>query len=69
MDPFLANNFVNVLIDVTLKNVTTIKKYMMMDHVNVILNVKMIAGIGSCVRIIVKMNAKVMSLRNVQRKN
>ena len=69
MDRFLANNFVNVMIDVTLQNVTTIKKYMMMDHVNVILNVKMIVGIGSCVRIIVKMNAKVMSLRNVQRKN
>ena len=69
MDQFLANNFVNVLINVTSKNVTTIKKYMMMDHVHVILNVKMIAGIGSCVRIIVKMNAKVLSLMNVQRKN
>ena len=57
MDPFLQNNFVNVLINVTLENVTTTKIYMMMEPVTV--NVKMIAEIDSCVRIIVKKNAKV----------
>ena len=57
MDPFLQNNFVNVLINVTLENVTTTKIYMTMEPVTV--NVKMIAEIDSCVRIIVKKNAKV----------
>ena len=57
MDPFLENNFVNVLINVTLENVTTTKIYMTMEPVTV--NVKMIAEIDSCVRIIVKKNAKV----------
>ena len=68
MGQFLANNlFVSVLKNATLGNVTTTKIFMMKD-VNVNLNVKLNAGIGSCARIIAKMNVKALNLHNVQKK-
>ena len=57
-----------VVRNVKLENATTTHIFGMMD-VNVHLNVKLIAGIGSSARMIAKMNAKVLSLKNSQKLN
>ena len=60
----IKNLFVSAVRNVTLENVTTTLAYWPMDvDVNASVKISKIAGIGSCARIIAKMNVKVLSAK------